>query len=59
MAGITKCLGTDHPLCSRCLRRTAPETDGCGWITAPRISRQGRGGCRDYVEDKGHEHDNC
>lgn len=35
MAGITKCLGTDHPLCSRCLRRTAPETDGCGWITAP------------------------
>jgi hypothetical protein len=52
---LTKCLGTDHPLCQRCLLKTMPETPGCGWITAPRIVRRGRGGCRDYVEDKRHD----
>ena len=44
-----KCLGTDHALCQRCLRRTAQEVDGAGWITA-RINSSGRGGCRNFVE---------
>ena len=50
-----KCLGRDHPVCSRCLRYTSPETDGCGWIT-PRWSDRGRGGCRDYLEEKHDRH---
>ena len=51
MTATPKCLGRDHPVCARCLRYTTPETDGCGWITA-RIVTRGRGGCRDYVDDR-------
>lgn len=51
MTTIPKCLGRDHPVCARCLRYTTPETDGCGWIT-PRFSARGRGGCRDYLEER-------
>ncbi len=53
-ADITRCIGTDAPICSRCWRKQLPQRDGERYSWAqwtPNV--RGRGWCEGLVERDG------